>query len=256
MERVCKWAAKLAHGGNRLLNAVIAVLLVVALLYGGFGLWDTWNIYNRAGLDSDLLKYKPTITGEDKPNPSLSELQKINPDVCAWLTVDDTNIDYPVVQGKTNLEYVNQAIDKSFSLSGSIFLDYRNANDFSDSFSLIYGHHMDGDVMFGEIPYFLKSKYFKEHTTGTLCTIEHTYNIQWFACLKTTSYDKKIYNPTAYTDKTSMSELLEYIKTKSTRYRDIGVSASDKIVALTTCSTAATNGRVILVGRMYLNVQK
>jgi sortase B len=250
MERVWKWAAKLAHGGNRLLNAVIAVLLIVALLYGGFGLWDTWNIYNKAGLDSDLLKYKPTATGEDAPNPSLSDLQKINPDVCAWLTVDDTNIDYPVVQGKTNLEYVNQAVDKSFSLSGSLFLDCSNSRDFSDRFSLIYGHHMDADKMFGEVPYFMESDYFESHKTGTVFTLEHTFYIKWFACVKTDAFDTKIYNPTDYTDSTTVSGLLDYVKSIATQYRDNVVKSSDRILALSTCETASTNGRIILFGKL------
>jgi sortase B len=250
MKRVWIWAEKLAQGGNRLLNVVIAILLIAALLYGGFGLWDTWNIYRNAGVDSDLLKYKPIATGEDTPNPTLSDLQKINPDVCAWLTVDDTNIDYPVVQGQSNMEYLNQAVDKSFSLSDSIFLDYQNSNDFSDCYSLIYGHHMDGDVMFGEIPYFMESDYFESHTTGTVFTIEHTYYVKWFACIKTNAYDVQIYNPSAYTDQKSMSKLLDYIKSIAVQYRDIGVSASDRIVALSTCETATTNGRIILVGRM------
>ena len=46
------------------------------------------------------MKYKPA--GKTDESPSLQELQKINPDVCAWLTVDGTKIDYPVVQGETN----------------------------------------------------------------------------------------------------------------------------------------------------------
>jgi sortase B len=221
----------------------------VALLFGGFGLWDAWQIYHGAGVDSDLLKYKPTITGEDTPNPTLSELQKINPDVCAWLTVDDTKIDYPVVQGKSNLDYINYAVDKTFSLSGSIFLDYRNSRDFSDCYSLIYGHHMEGGVMFGQLPDFLESDFFNSHTTGTLCTPEHTFYIQWFACIKTTSYDSVMYTPTAYSTQDDMTKLLVYIKSSATQYRDIGVSADDQLVALTTCSEATTNGRVILVGR-------
>jgi sortase B len=250
MKKVWDLAETLARGGNRLVNIVIAILLIIALLYGGFGLWDTWNIYNNAGVDSDLLKYKPTATGEDTPNPTLSDLQKINPDVCAWLTVDDTNIDYPVVQGRTNLEYVNQAVDKSFSLSGSIFLDCNNSRDFSDCYSLIYGHHMDGDVMFGEIPYFMKSNYFESHTTGTIFTLENTFYIKWFACLKTDAYDTKIFNPKKYKDERTMSNLLDYINSKATQYRDIGVTASDRLVALSTCESATTNGRIILFGRL------
>jgi sortase B len=243
-------AAALTQRGDRLLDAVISFFLIVTLLFGGFGLWDTWNIYHKAGVDSELLKYKPFATGEDTPNPTLEELQKINEDVCAWLTVDDTNIDYPVVQGESNMEYLNWAVDKSFSLSGSIFLDYRNSNDFSDPYSLIYGHHMEGEVMFGEIPYFLESDYFQSHTTGTVFTIEHTYYIQWFACLETDAYDMKIYNPTVYTDQDSVADLLSYLEDSATQYRDIGVSASDRLIALSTCATAGTDGRVILIGRL------
>jgi sortase B len=249
-------AAALARGGDRILNAAIALILIVALLFGGFGLWDTWNIYRHAGLDSELLKYKPYATGEDVPNPTLEDLQKINKDVCAWLTVDDTNIDYPVVQGKSNQDYLNQAVDKSFSLSGSIFLDYRNANDFSDPYSLIYGHHIAGKVMFGEIPEFLEKDYFESHTTGTVFTTEHTYSIRWFACVETDAYDEMFYIPTAYTDQDSMTELLDYLEESAVQYRDIGVSASDRLIALSTCADATTDGRVILIGRLSGNEQK
>jgi sortase B len=250
-------AAGLARGGDWVLNKAIALVLVLALLYGGFGLWDTWMIYDGASLDSELLKYKPTITTDtDAPNPTLSDLQQINEDVCAWLTVDDTNIDYPVVQGENNVEYLNQAVDCSFSLSGSIFLDYRNDRDFTDFYSLIYGHHMAGDVMFGEIPNFLEEDYFQSHTTGSLCTPEHTYFITWFACVETTAYDTKLFLPSVYTSRESEEELLEYIEETATQYRDIGVTASDQLVALSTCEEATTDGRVLLIGRLSKGAQK
>jgi sortase B len=250
MNRAWNLAAAIARGGDHLLNVFVVFVLIVAFLFGGYGVWDTWNIYHNAAVDPDLLKYKPTATGKDAPNPTLSDMQKIAPDVCAWLTVDDTNIDYPVVQGKSNLDYLNQAVDKSFSLSGSIFLDCHNTNDFSDSFSLIFGHHMDGNVMFGEIPYFSETEYFEKHTTGTLFTLEHTYYIRWFACLETNAYDTQIYNPTATCDQASMAVLLDYIKSNATQYREIGVSASDRLVALSTCTNAVTDGRTVLFGQM------
>jgi sortase B len=179
---VWNWVAALARGGDHILNAAIALMLVVALLYGGFGVWDTWQIHEDAKLDYNLLQYKPEADGdEDAANPTLSELQQINKDVCAWLTVDDTSIDYPVVQGSTNYDYLNWDVYGSFSLSGSIFLDYRNARDFSDFYSLIYGHHMEGNVMFGELPSFLETDFFQSHTTGKLFTPEHTFAITWFA---------------------------------------------------------------------------
>jgi sortase B len=256
MNRVWNVAALLARCGDYMLNAAIVITLIVAFLLGNFGLWDTLKIYQDASVSPDLLEYKPTSTGKDTPNPTLLDLQKVNPDVCAWLTIDDTHIDYPVVQGQSNVDYLNQDVDGSFSLSGSIFLDYQNDNDFSDSYSLIYGHHMDGEVMFGEIPYFLESNYFDSHTSGIVFTPKHTYYIQWFACMETNAYDDVMYNPTEYSDQKSMSKLLDYIKAMSTQYRDVSVSASDRLVALSTCTSTATNGRVILVGRFDKDVQK
>jgi sortase B len=247
-------AASLARGGDHLLNAVIAVLLIVALLYGGFGLWDTWKIYQDAGVNDELLQYKPT-GNEDGPNPTLEELRQITEDVWGWLVVDGTNIDYPVVQGETNFTYVNRDVYGDFALSGSIFLDCRNSNDFSDPYSLIYGHHMAGNIMFGELPNFVEDDYFESHSTGTLYTPEHTYSITWFACVETQAYDEMLFYPEKYTDAASQEALLTYIQESATQYRDIGVTASDQILALSTCADATTDGRVVLIGRMSLGAQ-
>jgi sortase B len=247
-------AASLARGGDHLLNAVIALLLVTAILYGGFGLWDTWEIYEAAEVDDELLQYKPT-GDEDGPNPTLVELQQIAEDVWGWLEVDGTNIDYPVVQGENNFTYLNRNVYGEFALSGSIFLDYRNANDFSDHYSLIYGHHMEGNVMFGELPNFVEDDYFESHSTGKLYTPEHTYSITWFACVETQAYDKMLFYPNQYSDEASQEALLTYIQESATQYRDIGVTASDQLLALSTCSNANTDGRVVLIGRMSLGAQ-
>jgi sortase B len=252
-KRVNGWeaAASVVRVADRLLNGLIAIFLTAALLYGGFGLWDTWMIYKNAGVDSDILKYRPTLSEEaDAPNPTLSDLQKINPDVIGWLTVDDTGIDYPLVQGETNLDYINTAVDGTFSLTGSIFLDYRNADDFSDFYSLVYGHHIEGNLMFGEIPEFLEQEFFEEHTTGTLFLPECTRQIEWFACMKKDAYDVKLFHPTYYQDEESKNELLDYIREESEQYRDIDVTASDQLIALSTCETADTDGRVLLIGRL------
>jgi sortase B len=241
-------ATKIAYGIDHIVNIIIAACLLVAFLYGGFGLWDTWQIYSGAGLDNELLKYKPSL--DEDSHPTLAELQKINPDVCAWLTVDGTNIDYPVVQGESNVEYVNKDVYGVFSLSGSVFLDYRNASDFSDYYSLLYGHHMAGNVMFGELTDFLEESYFNEHTSGTLYLPDCTYKIEWFSCMNTQAYDNEVFYPSGVKMEASKSELLNYIKQNAVQYREIGVTTSEQIIGLATCSDTRTNGRALLFGRM------
>jgi sortase B len=229
------------------LNTVISLMLVIALLYGGFGLWDTWNVYRKAGVDKSILTYRPQAASEDG-SPSLAELQALYPDVRAWLSVDGTNIDYPVVQGKTNDVYLNHAVDGSYSMSGSIFLDSRNAADFTDMYNLIYGHHMAGNVMFGELTDFLDAQYFQEHKTGWLYLADRTYKIYWFASIETLSYDEMLYTMTESDSEELCQERLDYIQQQATQYRDIGVTADQQLISLSTCLDTSTDGRALLIG--------
>jgi sortase B len=136
-------------------------------------------------------------------------------------------------------------------MSGSVFLDYSNAKDFSDFYSLIYAHHMEGNVMFGELPYFEKKSYFKSHTGGTLCTPENTFTIEWFACIHTDAFDQHVFYPSEYETEKEKEGLLAYIKKEAVQYRELDdLTAEDQIIALSTCSDSSTNGRTLLFGRM------
>ena len=241
-------AARLARFGDRIVSAIAAALILLMLLYGGYSLWDTAMVFNGAFVSNDLLQFKPVSTDSDS-NPTLAELQQINPDCIAWLTVDDTHIDYPVVQGEDNMEYINTDVYGKFALSGAIFLDNTNAPDFSDPYSLVYGHHMDNGAMFGDVVEFVKQDYFDAHSTGTLYLPDATYSISIFACVQTDAFDSLIFNPTYQTDG-DVSGLLDYIQANALHTRDIGVTSSDHIIGLSTCSEAETNGRVIIFGRL------
>lgn len=241
-------AAKLARLGDRLVSFLAGGLILLMLLYGGYSLWDTAMVYQGAFLSEELLAFKPA-SGDPDSNPSLTELQQINPDTRAWLTVYDTNIDYPVVQGKSDWDYINTDIYGEFSLSGSIFLDSRNSPDFSDAYSLVYGHHMDNGGMFGDVVEFVNPDYFQTHTTGRLYLPEATYDITLFACVQVDAFDSVIYNPTAQ-PQGDVGRLLAYLEDIAVQYRDIGVRESDQIIGLSTCAEAQTNGRVVVFGRL------
>lgn len=241
-------AAKLARFGDRLISLIAAGLIMLLLLYGGYSLWDTAMLYRGAFLSNDLLEFKPAETGDPNSNPTLEELQSINPDVCAWLTIDGTNIDYPVVIGEDNMEYVNKDVYGEFALSGAIFLDSSNARDVSDSYTLIYGHHMANGAMFGDVVEFVNTDYFNDHTSGTLYLPDATYSIELFACVQVDAYDSVIYNPAAQAG--DVSELLNYVNEIAVQSRYIGVQPSDQVIGLSTCSEATTNGRVVLFGRL------
>lgn len=241
-------AARLARAGNTVLSFMAAVMILLMFLYGGYSLWDTSMVYRGAFLSGDLLKFKPAVEGTED-NPTLQELQAINPDVRAWLTINDTHIDYPVVQGETDMDYINKDVYGEFSLSGAIFLSCLNSPDFSDSYNLVYGHHMDNGGMFGNVVEFTDREYFEEHTAGYLFLPDSTYEITLFACVEADAYDSVIYSPQNQ-EKGNAGSLLEYVEAKSVQYRDIGLQADDQIIGLSTCAEAETNGRVVVFGRL------
>ena len=246
-----KKAAMVARVGNRILSIMAGILILLMLSYGVYSLWDTYKIYANSFADEELLKFRPTDDGED--NPTLKDLKKLNPDVKAWIQVPKTNIDYPVVQGQDDMEYINKNVYGEFELSGAIFLSCLNKDDFSDPYNLVYGHNMKNGGMFADVADFTNKEYFETHQKGKLYLTDATRKIRFFACMKVTAADAKIYHPDGYR-KENLKDLLDYIQANAVQYRDVNVTDENSLIALSTCSEAETNGRVVLIGKLEREV--
>ena len=246
-----KKAAMAARVGNRILSIMAGILILLMLSYGMYSLWDTYKIYANSFADEELLKFRPTDDGED--NPTLKDLKKLNPDVKAWIQVPKTNIDYPVVQGQDDMEYINKNVYGEFELSGAIFLSCLNKDDFSDPYNLVYGHNMKNGGMFADVADFTNKEYFETHQKGKLYLTDATRKIRFFACMKVTAADAKIYHPDGYR-KENLKDQVDYIQANAVQYRDVNVADENSLIALSTCSEAETNGRVVLIGKLEREV--
>ena len=157
------------------------------LFYSGYALYDAYATYQKAELSDEILQYKP----EENEKFSLESIQKeINEDICGWIRLDGTNIDYPMVIGKDNTEYLNNDYKKEYSITGSIFLDYRNDRNFKDDYTIIYGHNLKADLMFAEVRNYAEKKYFDEHSTGMLYTGDKIYKIDVLYFESVNAYSK------------------------------------------------------------------
>lgn len=237
-------SVKIAETGNRILSILAAILMAIMLLYGGFSLWNNW-VTDHQAFGSEYLKFKPTPENKD----SLYDLMKINPDVRGWITIDNTHIDYPVVQGSYDYEYLNKDVYGNFALAGSIFMSTTNDPDFKDPYTLIYGHHMAEGAMFGDVDKFLDKTFFENNKAGTLYLPEETYKIEIFACVSADAYDRNFYSEEAQINE-DIPSFASYIKEKSVNWRDISLKKGDRVIGLSTCADAVTNGRHILFGRI------
>ena len=244
-----RWILKTA---NSLLNWVVILCLCVAGAYAVYALWDNNRIYAAANdVQADMIKIKPAVTEDG--GASFAELLAINPDVCAWVTLDNTNIDYPVLQGSTNLTYINQNVYGNFALAGSIFLDTRNERDFSDAYSLLYGHHMENSGMFGDLDLYKDQTFFDENTTGTLILPDRAYHLEIFACLVIDAGDDAIFDPERW--QTDIDGLLSYARDNNLHLREETINQLERmdnpqILALSTCSTEFTDARTIILAVM------
>ena len=226
----------IAHKSIDYIVLIAALLLFLICLYA---MIDAYMVYAGAN-DSNIMKYKPAAGNTEK-------LRELSENAVAWLTVDDTRIDYPVMQGKTNDDYLNKDPYGEFSLSGSIFLDSRNEKMFSDPYSLVYGHHMEYGAMFGSLDEYAGKEYFDAHKTGTLTVIKGAeYKITFFASCKAQATEKVIFDP----PESNNQALLEYLNKHAIIYDPRGVSAGSKLIALSTCQSAESNERMIVFGTL------
>lgn len=235
---------------NKILNIMISIVLILAVLYSVYSLWDNYQFYQGIqDLKVKLLDLKPN---EDKP--SFEELLKINPDVVAWLTLDGTKIDEPVVQGKDNLEYLNKDVYGQYSLGGTVFLDSRCNRNFKDPYSIIYGHHMEKHLMFGDLELYQKPEFVDKHHTGTLMIPGKKYRLKIFATMVVKSTDSYIFDPSRYRD--NKQAFLNYIRSKAIWAQDDEIqnlrspNSKYSVLALGTCSTQQVDDRTVVLA-MY-----
>lgn len=238
---------------NSLVSLIEVLCLCLAGVYAVYALWDNQNVYAAAeNVQADMLKLKPTIEEEDG-GVSFEELLAINPDVCAWVTLDHTGVDYPVLQGDTNLTYINRDVYGEFALAGSIYLDSRNDNTFSDSYSLLYGHHMDNGSMFGDLDLYEDAAFFAKNTTGTLLLSDRSYNLEIFACLLVPASEERIFDPEQW--QTDIDGLIAFVKENSLYLHEETIAELERleqpqVLALSTCSSEFTDARTIILAVM------
>ena len=195
-------------------------------------MYDSYLLYQHAN-DKSLLKFRPESAKEFETSTA-----QLSDDVVAWLNIKDTSVDYPVMQGKNNSEYLNKDPYGNYSLSGSVFLDYRNKADFSDKYNLIYGHHMEEGSMFGALDAYLEEGYLETHQSGTLILNDKNIDIQFFAVIEAPADEKAIFNPSEWN--------IDYIKDNYLYITNI--PKSDHYIALSTCKYPDTIDRTIIIG--------
>lgn len=233
-----------------IVSIAVFVCALAALGAIGYQYWSQQNAY------SNLEEYAQ-VDATDNANLALSDLkvdwnglQAINPDIVAWIYVPGTPINYPVVQGSDNEEYLHKAFDGStgwLASAGTIFLDASNSSDLSDQNNALYGHHMNDGSMFASLAGFESQDTFNDHRDIYVLTPQGNYRLKTFALVKTTGSDAIV-----QTSFSSDASYQAYVQDKLNRsvvsQNGDALSAADikQSMLFSTCEYSQNDGRAVL----------
>lgn len=184
--------------------------------------------------DKDEGKEKKKQKKDPMISVDFSKLKKINPEIVGWVYIPNSEISYPLLQGTDNDKYLHYTYDMQKSVFGSIFVDYRNAADFSQPYTLIYGHNMKNGSMFGTLKKYNEAKFFKEHRNIYILNEKGTFQYRVFS-YHVADANGRIYT-TDIVDEEDFAQHLRLITQSSYVTPDVDVTTKDKVITLSTCT--------------------
>lgn len=241
-----------------LFNIIIAALLIV-IVVSGYNLWKIFSEYRRGTKEYDETadayvqdsgddsSSGGTAAGDESVCPitvDFDSLRKENEDVVGWIYCADTQVNYPVLQGENNDQYLHHMINGEYNSSGSIFMDSGCKPDLSDINTIIYGHHMKNGSMFAMLHQYVDQSYYDDHKVMWYLTPQHTYRLDVIAGYVGES------KSVAYSNFTTQKELdsyLEFARSASTFTPDAFPADIKHIFILSTCAYEHENARYVVV---------
>ena len=189
----------------------------------------------------------PAVPRETAPiQVDFDLLRAQNPDIAAWIYSPDTPINYPILQAADNSYYLTRLVDGSYNKYGSLFLDYRNPADLSDWNSVVYGHNMKNESMFGSLLGYQDQGYFEAHPKLYLLTPGASYVIRVAAgCLIPS--DSPLYN-SLNPEEAQRARLIADWLAASDFTSGLTPTHQDRLITLSTCSYEYDTARYVVLG--------
>lgn len=261
-------------------RSLLGVLALVLVLSGGFGLKTLWDYDQEAAIYESAQETFLTIAEPEVPLAELPAMDSIaipeeeavmpeavvdntvphvnvdfeglsaaSSDSIGWLHMPNTNISYPLVQGDNNQEYVDAAYNGNYASAGSIFIDYRVPDDFSAQNTVIYGHNMKNDTMFGTLQNYqddgtfaAANPYFFILTDDGYFRYELCYALFTDATSSVYDYD--------FSASGSYSAHLSMLSRYSMYDTGVELTTDDQIVTLSTCTGYTETHRFVVIGKL------
>lgn len=185
----------------------------------------------------------------------VEQLKTENPDIVAWVEIENTEISFPVLQGSDNSFYMNHDYKKNYSFNGSIFLDKNYNWNLPSSNLLIYGHNMKNNTMFQGLLKYKNISYYKEHPLIRFTTINEDFNYEIISVLETRVFyksEKNVFRYYNFINAENEEEYNNFVENaKINSLYDTGKQATypEQLLTLSTCSYHTKNGRFAIIAK-------
>ena len=185
----------------------------------------------------------------------VKKLQKENDDIVGWLEIEDTNINYPVLQGDDNEFYLNRNYKKEKSEKGSIFLDAKYNWNIPSNNLLIYGHNIINGLMFQDLLKYESQDFYKKHPNIRFTTEKDDKEYEIISVFKSRVYykaEKNVFRYYDFINAKKEEDYMEFVKNaKKASIYDTETTAKygDELITLVTCSYHIEDGRFVVIGR-------
>ncbi len=186
----------------------------------------------------------PDPDAEELAELNLDALRVFNEDVIGWIRIPGTELDYPLLQGEDNDYYLRRTWKGTYSVMGCIFMDYRNDTDLGDFNTIIYGHRMRNNTMFGELKNYKLKAYRDEAPFVYLLDDEGTHKYEIFAAYEA-RVDAKLYTA-GLTEEEDKQEVLDTAQELTVWKSGIEPTTDDRLLTLVTCTGLGYHSRWIL----------
>lgn len=223
------------------LDIILMCFFIILLFYSGtkIVIWYVNNQNNKKIKEeiSQFVTVDETKTeNEEKYAIDFEKLKEKNSDTVAWLKVNETNIEYPVVRTTNNDYYLAHNFNKEYNSAGWIFADYKNKLDGTDKNLVIYGHNMRDDSMFGSLKKVINEEWYNNEDNRyiTLITENETQIYEVFSVYQIEKED--YYIQTNFNNEPEFGKFVETLKQRSKKDFNVNVSGEDDILTLSTCA--------------------
>lgn len=183
-------------------------------------------------------------------NVDFTELLNRNKDTVGWINVNNTNINYPVVQTLNNKDYLQTAFDGSNNRAGWIFVDYRNDMKIFDKNTIIYGHSRVNGTMFGSLINVLNEDWYSNKYNQVIRFSTPYENTMWQVFSVYKIEPESYYLTVSFNSNDGYLQFLNTIKKRSIYNFNVNLDEEDKIITLSTCSDVAGTGRIVLHAKL------